>query len=167
MEADIGNTLANTRYTGILSKQALGSVGVTNLADTGKLLSDRIQETTESGVDLPNDPKVPEGYNVPDEVMEQFPPHFGPVSLSASPMSAAAVIEEQYGDALSWAYGPLKFVADVYSTGVLSAHKQTRTGFNDPKRGQAVKRRLELIPPALTFNKVTPFRMAAPYSPHR
>jgi hypothetical protein len=167
MNADIANTLANTRYTGILSKQALGSFGSVNSTETGKLLSDRINQTTESGVDLPNDPKVPQGYKVPDEVMEQFPLQVGPTSLSSAPMSAASVVEEQYGDAVSWFYGPVKFIADVYSTGVLSAHKQTGTGFNDPKRGQMVKRRLELIPPALTFNNVTPFRMASPFSPHR
>lgn len=167
MNADIANTLANTRYTGLLSKQVLGSFLSKSGADIGKLFSKRIEQTTDSGVDLPNDPKVPEGYTVPDEVMEQFPLHLGPLSLSASPMSAASVVEEQYGDALSWAYGPLKFVADVYSTGVLSVHKHTGSGFNDPKRGQMVKRRLETIPPALTFNNVKPFRMASPFSPHR
>ena len=101
--------------------------------------------TTDEGVDLPNDPMIPQGYTVPKEVMEQFPVHLGGVSLSGSPMSPAAVIEEQYGEAISWLYGPAKVVGDIYYTGMKAAVDAGAVGYNFPPRGKMSKARLEQI----------------------
>jgi hypothetical protein len=99
--------------------------------------------TTDEGVDLPNDPAIPAGYTVPKEVMEQFPIHLGAISLSGSPMSPAAVVEEQYGDFVSWIYGPAKAVGDLYYTGFKYAVDNGAQGYNHPKRGEMLKQRLQ------------------------
>lgn len=98
--------------------------------------------TTKSGFDLPNDPQIPEGYFVPDLVMTQNPVHLGPISISASPFSPTSVVEEQYGDPVSWAYGFIKAGTDLYHTGMKTAFELGAEGFNNPKRGQMVKKRL-------------------------
>lgn len=104
--------------------------------------------TTDEGVDLPNDPVIPAGYSVPKEVMEQFPVHLGGVSLSGSPMSPAATVEEQYGDIASWVYGPAKLMGDLYYTGLKAAVDAGAQGYNHPMRGKVLKKRLKnKVPP--------------------
>jgi hypothetical protein len=99
--------------------------------------------TTDEGIDLPNDPAIPAGYTVPEEVMEQFPVQLGAISLSGSPMSPAAVVEEQYGDFVSWIYGPAKMVGDLYYTGMKYAVDKGAQGFANPKRSEMIKKRLQ------------------------
>jgi hypothetical protein len=104
---------------------------------------------TDEGVPIPNDPTIPSGYTVPKEVMEQFPMHIGAITVSPAPMSPAAVIEEQYGDAMSWLYGPMKLGADIYHSGMVWAFNNGAQGFNNPKRGQMIKK--SLVKPRLSF----------------
>jgi hypothetical protein len=128
------------------TQQKLASQILINKEPTGITIMDAKKAaniTTDEGVDLPNDPAIPAGYNVPKEVMEQFPVHLGSISISGSPFSPAAVVEEQYGDAVSWIYGPLKGVADLYYTGMKYAVDAGAQGFNYPKRGALVSKRLQ------------------------
>lgn len=73
-----------------------------------------------TGIDpgkIPGDPKVPEPFVVPKESMEQFPVTAFGTALHPAPVSPTAVVEEQYGEPLSWAYGVFKLTADVVNTG--------------------------------------------------
>lgn len=114
--------------------------------------NEKANVTTDEGVDLPNDPAIPQGYTVPKEVMEQFPVHLGPVSLSGSPMSPAAVVEEQYGDFASWFYGPVKLVGDAFYTGIKYVVDAGAQGYNYPERGNMIKKRLNKKPPLSAEN---------------
>lgn len=103
---------------------------------------DRVLSTSEDGALLPNDPTIPTLNTVPKENIEQFIPYIGPVTISPAPMAPAAVVEEAWGDAISWAYGFPKLVADSYYTGMKYAVDNGARGFTHPMRGALITNRL-------------------------
>lgn len=138
-----GKNLGTDFFGGFSKKKLEDKVTqVTKKINTAGTFAPRPPSTTQGGIKLPNDPTIPTGYTVPDEVMEQFPTHVGALSVSPAPMSAAATVEEQYGDVASWFYGPAKFVADMYFTGMEAAVNAGAQGFNNPNRGKMAKKRL-------------------------
>ena len=77
-------------------------------------------EPTPTGIDpkdIPGDPEVPDGFAVTKESVEQHVPSIMGQAIHPAPISATAVIEEQYGDVASWLYGVGKVGADVINTG--------------------------------------------------
>jgi hypothetical protein len=83
-------------------------------------------EPTPTGIDpkdIPGEPEMPDGFVAPKETVEQFPPTGFGRAIHPAPLSPAAVIEEQYGDGISWVYGAFKLTADVVNTGHVEWNK--------------------------------------------
>lgn len=153
-ELEIKQRIADLELTnmtiGKMSKPIVNNIAKIPTGMTILKANTKANVTTDEGVDLPNDPAIPTGYTVPKEVMEQFPVHLGGVSLSGSPMSPAATVEEQYGDIASWLYGPAKLIGDLYYTGMKAAVEAGAQGFNHPMRGKVLKKRLNNQAPQLS-----------------
>lgn len=141
-EATLKNTLASTaNYTAQTRSLSSAAVGQFT-SGPGKAGVSSVQ--AQQNVVQPIVPKIPAGASVPPEMYEQYPAFLGENQSYSSPMPAAAMIEEAYGDAMSWVYGPIKLVGDIYTTGVLSGYanslKTGKTfGVNNPRRAADIK----------------------------
>lgn len=168
-EANLAETRANTAYLGSLVSAA-GKAVAAKPSKSSNHLDKTVYPSTPSIQSDPETPVyapgiLPTGYTAPKETMEQFPIHVGPVQMAASPMSAAAVIEEQWGDVASWGYGVAKMMADMYATGLHMAHGKGAQGFNNPQRGKDLKRLLST--PVLQMNNgFGPMSAPREHNPH-
>jgi hypothetical protein len=124
--------------------QGLASKELVQQLQSNKVVfnKDRALSTSEDGALLPNDPTIPSLNTVPKENLEQFIPYIGPLTISPAPMAPTSVVEEAWGDPVSWLYGGAKFVADSYYTGMKYAVDNGAQGFNHPMRGAMVTNRL-------------------------
>ena len=87
-----------------------------------KQLTEKITEyePNPTGLDPSNvqgNPRMPPDSYIPKETIAQFPLNLFGQGIHPANMSPAAVVEEQYGDAVSWAYGIGKGLADLLNTG--------------------------------------------------
>lgn len=168
-EANLAETRAQTAYLGSLVSTA-GKAVAAKPSKSSSLTDKTVYPSTPSIQGDPETPVyapgiVPAGFNVPKEVAEQFPPKVGPLQFAAAPMSASAVIEEQYGDVVSWGYGVAKMMADMYATGLHMAHGKGAQGFNNPQRGKDLKRLLST--PVLQMNNgFGPMSAPRDHNPH-
>lgn len=171
-EANLAETRAQTAYLGSLVSTA-GKAVAAKPSKSSSLTDKTVYPSTPSIQSDPVTPSyapgiLPAGYTAPKETMEQFPVHIGPLQMAASPMSAAAVIEEQWGDVASWGYGVAKMMADMYATGLHMAHAKGAQGFNNPKRGEDLKRLLStpVLQMKSGFQSTIPSALATRDVPH-
>lgn len=171
-EANLAETRAQTAYLGSLVSTA-GKALASKPSKSSSLTDKTVYPSTPSIQSDPETPVyapgiLPAGYTAPKETMEQFPVHVGPLQMAASPMSAAAVIEEQWGDVASWGYGVAKMMADMYATGLHMAHGRGAQGFNNPKRGEDLKRLLStpVLQMKSGFQSTIPSALATRDVPH-
>jgi len=134
-QASLANTMASTQLMKIQTVAPLASDQTSGPGGYGS--APQVMDV----VKKLDTPVVPDGGKIPEEMYEQFPGFLGKKQLSASPIPSAAMIEEAYGDAASWIYGPVKMIADVYTTGVLNgatsyAESGRKYGFNNPARSK-------------------------------
>jgi hypothetical protein len=147
-QASLANTMASTQLMKIQTVAPLAA----DQSGPGGYGAVQTKYSPQPTPKMPNDfaivspPKiVPDGGSVPRQNYEQFPPFLGGFSMSSAPIQSTAAVEEAYGDAASWLYGPvIKFPADVYTTGILQGEAAARSsgskyGFNNPARAKGLK----------------------------
>jgi hypothetical protein len=134
-KATLDNTLVNTRYTGILADQAIKEMNSPAIMPGQSTQNGAVGKTAIGDGSM----FVPEGGLIPKEWTEQFPPFLGDKVMTVSPIPSAEMMENQYGDLISWGYGPVKLVADGYVSAIVSgarraAEQGRRFGLNNPSR---------------------------------
>ena len=142
-QASLANTMASTQLMKIKTVAPLAA----DQSGPGGYGAGPTKYSPQPTPKMPNDfaivppPKiVPDGGSVAKSNYDQYPGFLGRFSMSSAPIQSTAAVEEAYGDAASWIYGPvIKFPADVYTTGVLQGEAAARRsgskfGFNNPAR---------------------------------